>query len=188
MSRRSAPEVFGRSLIIRPEPGQYRPGQCDGAEEANWIQYFANEGAHETLVLEIPRGALYKPVFHRRTLQSAGRSGLALGSQFPWRWSGTPMSSRQQPKFRAAGALFSGERSVSRSRSPASSCFNRTGPCERRSIRGMENPRWLPSGATSLRYHQQTDVVLPDDSLSLIHRSRASPCRSWRLLEPQLYA
>ena len=32
-------------------------------------QYFATEGAHETLILEIPRGG-YKPVFHRRVPQA----------------------------------------------------------------------------------------------------------------------
>ena len=37
--------------------------------------YFASEGAHETLVLEIPRGG-YKPIFHRRLPETQDRPAL----------------------------------------------------------------------------------------------------------------
>src|SRR5260370_37838539 len=42
--------------------------------------YFASEGAHESLVLEIPRGG-YKPIFHRRLAQTQDR--LALTPKMP---------------------------------------------------------------------------------------------------------
>jgi hypothetical protein len=74
-------KVFGRSLAYdRSQDNIVRVNATELRKRID--QYFANEGAHETLVLEIPRGA-YRPVFHRRTLQSTGKSELALGPQFP---------------------------------------------------------------------------------------------------------
>src|ERR1700728_934334 len=40
--------------------------------------YFTSEGAHEPLVLEIPRGA-YKPVFYRRPLEVQARPAQVRG-------------------------------------------------------------------------------------------------------------
>src|ERR1035438_4155062 len=74
-------KVFGRSSSYdRSQDNIVRVNATELRKRID--QYFATEGAHETLVLEIPRGT-YKPVFHRRTLQSTGESELAPGPQFP---------------------------------------------------------------------------------------------------------
>src|ERR1039457_689723 len=57
-------KVFGRSLAYdRSQDNIVRVNATELRKRID--QYFATEGAHETLVLEIPRGA-YKPVFRRR--------------------------------------------------------------------------------------------------------------------------
>src|ERR1035438_5253441 len=57
-------KVFGRNSSY--DRSQDNIVRVNATELRKRIElYFASEGAHETLILEIPRGA-YKPIFHRR--------------------------------------------------------------------------------------------------------------------------
>src|ERR1700722_2938192 len=60
-------KVFGRSASY--DRSQDNIVRVNATELRKRIDlYFATEGAHETLILEIPRGG-YKPVFHRRSTE-----------------------------------------------------------------------------------------------------------------------
>src|SRR5579864_5886903 len=76
-------KVFGRSPSY--DRSQDNIVRVNATELRKRIElYFATEGARETLVLEIPRGA-YKPVFHRRVSQTeeATASSRELVAQTP---------------------------------------------------------------------------------------------------------
>src|SRR5580693_4822942 len=70
-------KVFGRpSSYDRSQDNIVRVNATELRKRID--QYFANEGANETLILEIPRGG-YKPVFRRRVLPAeATASSRAL--------------------------------------------------------------------------------------------------------------
>lgn len=74
-------KVFGRSpSYIRSQDNIVR---VNATELRKRIElYFATEGAHETLILEIPRGG-YRPVFHRRITQEPVRSELSGEAMLP---------------------------------------------------------------------------------------------------------
>jgi hypothetical protein len=127
-------------------------------------QYFATEGAHETLILEIPRGA-YKPVFRRRIPQTGKVPSSELVLQAPSLHEGIAVAAAAAP-HRRVHLLW------------AALCLILTAGCvyqfqQNRTMRKVLNP-WDGKPALAafwgdfLRYHQQTDVVLPDDSLSVI--------------------
>src|ERR1017187_10030994 len=60
-------KVFGKPLAY--DRGQDNIVRVSATELRKRIElYFASEGAHEMLILEIPRGA-YKPIFRRRSLE-----------------------------------------------------------------------------------------------------------------------
>jgi hypothetical protein len=157
--------VFGRSLAY--DRSQDNIVRVNATELRKRIeQYFATEGANETLVLEIPRGA-YKPVFHRRTLPSIGESKLAPGpvlQALVGRAENIPATTLV-PRRRTS-ILW------------AALCLALAVACvvlfqQNRSMRKALNtwdgkPALAAFWGDFLRYHQQTDVVLPDDSLSLI--------------------
>jgi hypothetical protein len=158
-------KVFGRSSAY--DRSQDNIVRVNATELRKRIeQYFATEGAHESLVLEIPRGA-YKPAFHRRTLQATGESKLALGPLFPALVGHAAAIPDTTIAPRNRASIFW-----------AALCLGLAVACivlfqQNRSMRKALNP-WDGKPALAafwgdfLRYHQQTDVVLPDDSLSLI--------------------
>ena len=60
-------KVFGKPLAY--DRGQDNIVRVSATDLRKRIElYFASEGAHETLILEIPRGA-YKPIFRRRSIE-----------------------------------------------------------------------------------------------------------------------
>ena len=158
-------KVFGRSTSY--DRSQDNIVRVNATELRKRIElYFASEGAHETLILEIPRGG-YKPIFHRRLL------GVQTGL-------GTSTEALHPPDLLPHDAATAVRKSQSKvahfvwaavSATLAITCvllFQQV-----RAMRKVLNP-WDGKPAVAafwtdfLRYHQQTDVVLPDDSLSVI--------------------
>jgi hypothetical protein len=157
-------KVFGRSSSY--DRSQDNIVRVNATELRKRIeQYFATEGAQETLILEIPRGA-YKPVFRRRLPQTkeAPAARELVPHTLPSREDVLPTRAAS-PRIRlhvlwaalclilAAGFVYQYQ--------------------QNRSMRKMLDP-WEGKPALAafwgdfLRYHQQTDAVLPDDSLSVI--------------------
>ena len=128
--------------------------------------YFATEGAHETLIVEIPRGG-YKPIFRRRSPEA---------QSFP------PLPCEPLPTgVSASSDTLSEVRNLPRNRSTifwASTSLALAIVCVvlfqqvhsmRKSLSTWEGkPAMAAFWGDFLRYHQQTDIVLPDDSFSLI--------------------
>ncbi len=126
--------------------------------------YFATEGAHETLVLEIPRGG-YKPLFHRRppvsppaapheplvpavlpAIENSAAPPTVVRSKTHFLWALVSLLLAATCLY-----LFQQNRSMRTAASP------------------LENKPALASfWGDFLRFRRQTDVILPDDSLSLI--------------------
>ncbi|WP_254064685.1 hypothetical protein [Granulicella sp. S156] len=128
--------------------------------------YFATEGAHEPLILEIPRGG-YKPVFHWRLPEvesPAEETPLQPLAQSTQRRE--PESAVLPSVSRAAHLWWAAVSLVL-----AIACVvllqqNRTMHKELSPSEGK--PALAAFWTEFLRYHQQTDVVLPDDSVSVI--------------------
>jgi len=157
-------KVFGRSSSYdRSQDNIVRVNATELRKRID--QYFATEGAQETLVLEIPRGA-YKPVFHRRTLPD-----------HPPQSSPSPFLPSLVPPVTATPAPAQAPRSLA-ARLWATLCLALAVVClvqfqQNRSMRKASNlwegkPALASFWGDFLSFHQQTDVVLPDDSLSLI--------------------
>jgi len=131
--------------------------------------YFATEGAHEPLLLEIPRGG-YKPVFHKRVPE------LATVQPHPFPATGTPL-----PATSIASTFpgFVREHRHNFSRTVlAAVCLLLAIAClllfqQNRKMQ-MSLYAWKGKPAVEalwadfLTSHRQTDIVLPDGSLSLI--------------------
>jgi len=121
--------------------------------------YFASEGAHESLVLEIPRGG-YKPIFHRRLPETQDRPAL------------TP----KMPLGDTAPAVRKGSRNRlhilwgTASLALAIACLvlfqqNRT---MRHAIYSWDGKPVVAALWTDFVHsHQEIDIVLPDASVSL---------------------
>jgi hypothetical protein len=134
--------------------------------------YFATEGAHETLIMEVPRGG-YKPVFRRRetvvqTPTPASQEAPALVPALRQQTSGVPPGSS-----RASSQIW------------AAICLLLVLACgllvqQNRALRKAATP-WEGKPALAalwsdfLGNHQQTDIVLPDDSFSVIQDLTQSP-------------
>jgi hypothetical protein len=134
-------------------------------------QYFASEGAHEPLVLEIPRGG-YKPIFHRRVPESVVADG-GLGDAHERVVEGQADSVSREP----AGSVRSGSgkyvhvvwAAVSVALVAACLLLLQQNRAMRKSLNPWEGrPAVTAFWNDFLRYHQQTDVVLPDDSVSVV--------------------
>lgn len=161
-------KVFGRSATY--DRSQDNIVRVNATELRKRIEaYFATEGAHEPLVLEIPRGG-YRPVFHRRLphseeLREASRDAhVQVLSPIPIQGAAptVAVSPRRTGVYVLWAALALGLAVL------AVVLYQ-----QNRSMRSMLNA-WEGKPAVAgfwgdfLRYHRQTDVVLPDDSLSLI--------------------
>ena len=129
--------------------------------------YFATEGAHETLILEIPRGG-YKPVFHRRSPEA--QSGRVLPTEVS--------QPRDAALHEAATAPPVRERRNTRVHLVwATVCVALAVACflEFQQARATHKllDAWEGKPAVSLLWKdfvkpsQQTDIVLPDASLSI---------------------
>jgi hypothetical protein len=158
-------KVFGRSASY--DRSQDNIVRVNATELRKRIElYFAAEGAHETLILEIPRGG-YKPVFHRRSASV----------------SADPQSSPTDP-YRSENPHKSAATGVPATRNGyvhlvwGAVTFVLLLTCsylfqQDRTMRQARDP-WQGKPAIAsfwgdfLRFHQQTDLVLPDDSVSLI--------------------
>jgi len=155
--------VFGRPLSY--DRSQDNIVRVNATELRKRIDaYFATEGIHEPLILEIPRGG-YKPIFYRRQLL-AEQPGQAVESQrtaIP-----TPLVSPMLPKPSRA---FPNGFWVAASLLLTVACLVLLQ--QNRAMHKQLSP-WEGKPALAafwgdfLRYHQQTDVVLPDDSVSVI--------------------
>src|SRR6266702_8068489 len=127
--------------------------------------YFASEGAQETLLLEIPRGG-YKPIFHRRLpgahtypllSPEALPTGIAISPEpvaEVWRLSRNRLTTVLAMTSLALAivcvVLLQQDRSM------------------RRSLTWEGRPAVGAFWSDFLRYGQPTDIVLSDDSVSLI--------------------
>jgi len=158
-------KVFGRSQSY--DRSQDNIVRVNATELRKRIElYFASEGAHETLVIEIPRGG-YKPIFRRRLPELQTEVTVPQESAqpvtVPPRGS-APASRMWRAKLgHVVWAIVSAALAVT-----CILLFQ-----QNRAMRKTLNP-WegKPTVAAFwgdfLRYRQQTDVVLPDDSLSVI--------------------
>ena len=128
--------------------------------------YFATEGIQEPLVVEIPRGG-YKPVFHWRAVEIESLADISQPILLPHsiRSSDLEATVPQPPNRRvhlwwamvslilavACGLLWQQNRAMHKELSPSEG-----------------KPAVAAFWAGFLSSHQQTDVVLPDDSVSVI--------------------
>lgn len=155
--------VFGRPVTY--DRSQDNIVRVNASELRKRIDlYFSTEGVGETLLLEIPRGG-YRPVFHRRSA----------------------VASHEEPQVFAVAASVSAEPAAA-SRAQQQSGWNQVWwgaatlllvlACgvllqQNRALRKLASP-WDQKPAVAefwrgfLQNHQQTDVVLPDDSVSVI--------------------
>jgi hypothetical protein len=157
-------KVFGRSATY--DRSQDNIVRVNATELRKRIElYFATEGADENLILEIPRGA-YKPIFHWRPegAQTVEAESHAVRAG----------STRESALLVPAAA---GSRNVARS-AFALLCVILALLCgvlfqQNQSMRKLlytweGKPALAAFWGNFLSYRQQTDVVLPDDSLSVI--------------------
>ena len=157
-------KVFGRNSSY--DRSQDNIVRVNATELRKRIElYFASEGAHETLILEIPRGA-YKPIFHRRLpgVQDGSAASAEVLHSTDLPHSGAP------PAILKKTDRFAHFAWATVSIALAITCvvlFQQD-----RAMRKALNP-WEGKPAVAafwgdfLRYRQQTDFVLPDDSLSV---------------------
>ena len=159
-------KVFGRSATY--DRSQDNIVRVNATELRKRIDaYFATEGADEPLVLEIPRGG-YKPVFHRR---------LALPEEPRTATHESPAASvpasGQIDRRAVTGGPRIGTHILWAALALALAVVSIVLFQQNRSLRTSLNA-WDGKPAVAefwgdfLRFHRQTDIVLPDDSLSLI--------------------
>ena len=158
-------KVFGRSpSYIRSQDNIVRVNATELRKRID--QYFATEGVHETLVIEIPRGG-YKPVFHWRQPTAEPmphHPGQAVALDGP-RTADKPVIGAKLPRKRI---WFLWE---TLSAALAIACvallFENHG-LQKQLYTWEGKPAVTAFWADFLRSHQQTDIVLADASLTLI--------------------
>jgi hypothetical protein len=135
--------------------------------------YFAQDGAHEPLIFEIPRGA-YKPVFRWRLPEaSAPQAQAAQPPSQPGTQAAASAAPSRDRRFRNSQIVWA----------LVSLCL--VVMClalyqQNRAMRAALHP-WESQPAVAafwngfLDPHRQTDVVLPDDSASVIEDITGSP-------------
>lgn len=136
--------------------------------------YFATDGAHEPLILEIPRGG-YKPVFHRRLAEAPAQHAAEHPELLP---EDLAHAVRPAEAEHSNSSSSGGKNSRNRTYWLAALSVMLAVACgilfqQNRAMRSALYP-WGGKPAVAafweafLRYHQQTDIVLPDDSFSVI--------------------
>lgn len=156
--------VFGRSPSY--DTSQDNIVRVNATELRKRIeQYFSTDGADETLILEIPRGA-YRPLFHRRSAPIEPHPP-APGSHLP-ALVPAPVTSVERPPRRSlrAHVLWAVICLVLAALCAYQYQQNRTDKAALTAWNGK--PALAAFWSDFLRYRQQTDIVLTDDSLSLI--------------------
>ena len=153
-------KVFGRSESY--DTSQDNIVRVNATELRKRIElYFASEGAHEPLILDIPRGG-YKPIFHRRIAESEERPHDSLPANLS---AEVARQTAHRTIFRihilwgsmclllAIGgiALFQHGRTM-----------------QKATFAWDGKPAVAAFWGDFLRYNQQTDIVLPDDSASVV--------------------
>lgn len=169
-------KVFGRSASY--DRSQDNIVRVNATELRKRIDsYFAGDGAEDTLVFEIPRGS-YKPVFHRRpSLAERTDPPAPSGAARPIEAPAPPEPAVASPRRRFAPKLLLILLSV------ATVCLaigcailfvqNRT---LQKALRPWQNQPAVAAFWTGfLDPHKQTDVVLPDDSASVIEDITNTP-------------
>jgi hypothetical protein len=158
-------KVFGRSASY--DRSQDNIVRVNATELRKRIDlYFSTDGAYEPLILEIPRGG-YRPIFHRRlpaelylpmskhetslpALPQNPNPATSVLRRFPVRahivWAAASLLLAI-----ACISLWQQNRALHKQLSPAAG-----------------KPALTAFWNGFLRYHQQTDLVLPDDSVSII--------------------
>jgi hypothetical protein len=132
--------------------------------------YFTTEGAHETLILEIPRGG-YKPIFHRRLPETDDRSAPTLK---------TPLS---ENLLNPAPARRNSRNRVHMLWAIASLALAITCLVLFQQNRAMRRAVYTWDGKPAVaalwtdfvRAHQEIDIVLPDASVSLSEEITGHP-------------
>jgi hypothetical protein len=159
-------KVFGRDASY--DRSQDNIVRVNATELRKRIElYFASDGAHEPLIIEIPRGG-YKPIFHRRRPEFHGpmesqpeallglpaRSSLTVTPHsVPWKNASIHVMWGTFSLLLAIGIIVQFQQS--------------------HSLRTAAKP-WNGKPAVAafwgdfLHFNQQTDIVLPDDSISVI--------------------
>jgi hypothetical protein len=127
--------------------------------------YFATEGAHESLILEIPRGA-YKPVFRWRQADLAVLPARPLTIQPGARPDAAHLSLPAGSARHVAVALLT---ALSVALAIGCGVLFQQNQAMRKLVYTWEGqPALTAFWGNFLRHRQQTDIVLPDDSLSVI--------------------
>lgn len=164
--------VFGRSPSYdRSQDNIVRVNATELRKRVN--QYFAGTGATEPLVFEIPRGT-YKPVFYRR--------GQSVAPSAPSREESPSKSARPDGASFVRGRGFGFERTawVVLTAVLAVACLCLWLWLQNRSVRSMLQP-WTRQPAVGafwsgfLNPHREVDLVLPDDSSSVIEDISNAP-------------
>ncbi len=154
--------VFGRPVTY--DRSQDNIVRVNASELRKRIElYFSAEGVDESLVLEIPRGG-YRPVFHRRSTAAAHEgppvfaleatvAAEPLGASAPRQvgWTHVGWGAATLLLAVACGILLQQNRALRKVASPWD-----------------QRPAVAAFWRGFLQNHQQTDVVLPDDSVSVI--------------------
>ena len=162
-------KVFGRSESY--DTSQDNIVRVNATELRKRIElYFASEGTHEPLILDIPRGG-YKPVFHRRIAESEEQPQSALQALQP--------HYLMSPNLPAELAQQTAHRTIIRIHTLWGILCLLLAICclvlfqQDQTMRKAVNT-WDGKPAVAafwgdfLRNNQQTDIVLPDDSASVV--------------------
>jgi hypothetical protein len=157
-------KVFGRPLSY--DRSQDNIVRVNATELRKRIElYFTSEGAHESLILEIPRGG-YKPIFHRRLPQTQDRLAPTPKTPLPENLLPRNLAPVVRRDSRNRVHIFWGVTSLAL----AIACLilfqqNRT---LRHAIYTWEGKPAVATFWTDFVHsHQEIDIVLPDASVSL---------------------
>ena len=157
--------VFGRSpSYIRSQDNIVRVNATELRKRIDL--YFSTEGAHEPLILEIPRGG-YKPVFHRRLprAEAASRSPEPSPPPDPSLASRNPAIAENlsHNKTRFLWALPTILLAIT-----CLALYQQNRAMQKQLYTWEGKPAVAAFWEDFLRSHQQTDIVLADASLTLI--------------------
>jgi hypothetical protein len=125
--------------------------------------YFATEGADEPLILEIPRGG-YKPVFHRRL--PVLNPTIPEAEPLLERPAPAPVSANATPRSNRANLVWA---TICAALAIACLLLFQQNRAMRKALSPLDGkPAIAAFWENFLRTRQQTDLVLPDDSISII--------------------
>lgn len=167
-------KVFGRSSSY--DRSQDNIVRVNATELRKRIElYFASEGVHETLILEIPRGG-YKPIFRRRSPKLHSAQALSVETLRPRDGApqdtpaAVPVSERSNHRLHLVWAT------ISLSLTVACLILFQQGRAMHKLLYTWEDkPAVSALWKDFVKPSQQTDVVLPDASLSIREELTGNP-------------